>query len=461
MDEIRPYSGLAGEIVRHFIRLKTFIVLIPMALVWLGLSLIAYFSKGYGYDNALHYFQLIVSLFFLAAFTGRFALAACRGDYHCGFFSRQLPGDEVLGYIIRFLIYNAVWMIPALLMTYYLLQPKNMMELFFLFRFGISLGNSVGIWYACLVVLAFFGPLTAALLAAYTDSLSEVMSLEPWQWLLNDRADDLPTYLAQLVGGMAVFFMKYLIPLFILKVLAFKLSLKLGIYFNEALEILPLLIFPVLLGRLSGAFVAMDWEHIELGTSDQNKAQNQRANNFLPEQKKIYENLVQTIEDLPQAELELAEKRAQSVEPNIYQALVLSYLFKKTKESQVALMQTRQTLSQCLQEGLGFEAVKLFHYYLKERTALNLPAEQLVQLAHYLTQQDAYADAAWCYMMAILQSPEEEKLAIEKHFLHVADTAQRRGAQNVANNLFSLFCQQFPDSSLAEFARQQIKEDKS
>lgn len=467
MDTTKFYPGISGEIVRYFIRLETFIVMIPMALAWLSLALLSYLLQSNLYSvwvnlflaeyvlPYFHYFITLVSLFLLALFTGRFALAARRGDYHCGFSSHQLYSGELFAYSARYIIYNLFWYIPALLMTYFLFRGSNILELFFFLKLGSSLGSSVQIWYACFIVLVFFGPLIATLLAIYTESFSEVISIEPWKWLLSRRSSDLPAYMGQALGGMILFLMKYLLPFFILKTLAFHISLKMELYLNEAFVFLPFIIFPILAGRLSGAFVAMEDEGNELSGEQLAKGQSTAA----MEQKKMYEHLLQTINDLSPEDMGLIEQKAESAEPNIYQELILSYLYKRTKDSKLALLQAKQTLSQCLNSGMEYDAVTLFRYYIKDKTALNLSAEQLLQLAHALTLQDAYAEVAWCYMMAIIQVPDEEKLAIQKKLLQVAATARQQGAHEIANSLFTLFCQQFPDSSLAEFARQQIDSD--
>ena len=467
MDADRLYQGISGEIVRYFIRFETFIVMIPMALAWLGLALLSYLLKNNLYNFYINlyiakyilpyfqYFLTLVSIFLLAIFTGRFAIAARRGDYHCGFSSHKLYSGELLPYAARYIIYNLFWYIPALLTSYYLFRCSNILQLFFLLKFGSSLGSGVDIWYAFLIVLVFFGPLIASLLTIYTESFSEIVTVEPWKWLLFSRAADLPAYMGQVIGGIVLFIMKYFLPFFVLKTVLFHISLKMELSLNEAFGFLPIIIFPILIGRLSGAFVAMDDEESDLVGGQEIKDKSNAA----VEQKKIYEHLLQTIEELSPAEMESIEKKAETEEPNIYQALTLSYLYRKTKDQEQSLLQAKKTISQCLDKGMDYEAAQLFRYYIKEKTALNLAPQQLLQLANSFTLQNAYADVAWCYMMAIIEVPEAEKLAIQKRFLSVANTARQHGAHKVANSLFTLFCQQFPDSSLTEFARQQIDKD--
>lgn len=455
MDDNRLYAGLSGEIVRNFIRFETFLVLIPMGLVFAGLSLLSYLLQDKIPQGYLSSSVLIFSALFFALFTGRFAMAAKSGDYHSGFFSDKLYNGAVLAFAIRFIVFNLFWLIPAVLIIYYFSNSANAIALFFLLNLGVGLSSSVGIWYACLVVLGFFGPLCAALLACHTKSLSEVISSDTWAWLFLDRASDLPAFLGQVCGGIILFCMKYFILFFILKTLAFSMSMKLGLYLNDVLSAVPALLFPVILGRLSGAFVAMD--ELEVESCDEEKAESNA--DFLQEQKKIYGDLLRSIDTLSPSDLAQAEHNAEHAAANIYQALVLSYLYKKTKSPQEALSHARKTLAQCLNEGLGTDAVQLFRYYFKEKTALNLSTEQLVQLGHYLDLQNAYPDAAWCYMLAIMQAPEEDKLAIQKEYLHVADVARQHGADEVANSLLHLFCKQFPESSLTEFARAQISPD--
>lgn len=455
MDDIRRYSGIAGEVVQHFIRIKTLASAFPMAVAWLVLAGLYYFLEDKIAPAFLAYSILIVSAVLLALFTGRFAMAAKEGDFHSGFSSEQLYSGEMLSFAIRFLLFNLFWFIPALIIIICLIKSNYILELYILVQLGISLGGGIGIWYAILIILSFFGPLIAALLASKTENVNEVISAKPWLWLLFHRSGDVPAYIAQVVGGMILFFMKYFLVLFILKILVFKISLKAGVYFNEALSYLPLILFPIILGRLSGAFVHFNEESNEQGLK-KDKASSAFSPDSSSEQKSDYEHLLKNIEQMSQPELQQAEEKARQSEPNIYQSLILSYLFKKTQKPEQALVQTRQTIKQCLDASYGYEAIKLFHYYIKERTALSLPAEQLVQLADYSVLHNAYNDAAWCYVMAAVQLPEEQKLALQKKFLHMADTARQHGSAQTANSLLTLFCQQFPDSPLVDFARQQI-----
>lgn len=456
MDDKRVYAGLSGEIVGSFLRFETFVVIIPMGLVFAGLSLLSYLLEDKIPPAYLSTGVLILSALFFALFTGRFAVAAQYGDYHSGFFSDKLYSGAVLAYAIRYILFNLFWLIPAAIIIYYFSNSANAIALFFLLNLGVGLGSSVGIWYACLVVLIFFGPLLAALLACHTKALSEVISTDTWAWLFLDRGADLAAFLGQVCGGIILFCMKYFILFFILKTLAFSLSMKLGLYLNAVLSVVPALLFPVILGRLSGAFVAMD--ELDVRSFDIPKADTKA--DLLQEQKKTYDDLLRTINTLSADDLAQAQQNAEHAEANIYQALVLSYLYKKTKGLEEALSHARKTLGQCLIEGLGRDAVQLFRYYFKEKTALKLSTEQLLQLGHYLDLENAYPDAAWCYMLAAIQAPEEDKLAIQKEFLHVADVARQHGAHELANSLLHLFCKQFPKSSLTEFARAQISPER-
>jgi hypothetical protein len=455
MDDIRRYSGIAGEVVQHFIRIKTFASAFPMALAWLAIAGLYYLLQDKIDPPYLFYSVLFISALLIALFTGRFAMAAKEGDFHAGFSSEQLYSGEMLNFAIRFLLFNLFWFIPALLIIIYLVKSHFILELYILLKLGISLGSGVGVWYAILVVLSFFGPLISALLASQTQTASEVISSKPWLWLLFHRAGDVPAYIGQVAGGMILFFMKYFLPLFILKLLVFKISLKGGVYFNEVLGYLPLVIFPIILGRLSGAFA-----HFNEESNEQSPKKDKASTAFSPDssstQKKDYEHLLKNIEQLSPSELQQTEEKVKQTEPDIYQSLMLSYLYKKTQQPEQATLQARHTLKQCLDESYGYEAIKLFHYYIKERTALNLSTEQLIQLADYSVLHNAYNDAAWCYIMAAVQLPEEQKLAVQKKFLHMADTARQHGSPQTANSLLTLFCKQFPDSSLSEFARQQI-----
>lgn len=455
MEKAGLYNGISGEVVRGLLNYHTVISMLPVMFLWLVLFGLIHLFDGRGASQSLDNFLLISAVIIYSYVTGRFAIPASRGDFDAGFFNAGILNGDMPSFVTRNIIYNLLWFLPFKAISYGLLNSNNHLEIYFFLKLGISLGGWAVIWYAILVLLVFFGPMVAALLTIYTQFLSDVLSVEPLFWILKERCRDLASYFSQIIGVTVLFFIKYLIPLIILKIIAFKISIKFGLYVTKFMTLLPLIVTPIIIGRLSGVFVAV--ERLKLDQFIDNKEKGQPTpNGFMQGEKKDYEHLLSVINTMTIDEIKNMIASLKAKKSNIYKQLSLCYLYQKAGNQQEIISESQQAIRLCFQEGMGYEAVKLFRNLVKERNQLKLTVEELTGLAHFLTEKNYYADAAWCYMMAIRQMPEEEQLGLHKKFLHMADLARRHASNETANQLYQLFCNEFPDSPLSEFAKSQI-----
>lgn len=454
MRQSELYNGLAGEVVRRYVKASTLLSALPIILIWCLLALVIYLLRNQIESRHLDLMQWILATVMSLWITGRFALAASRGDVHAGFFSHHhYSAGELLSYTGRAILYNLCWFLPALALGLYLKQAGNALRLFFFLKLGIGFGW-VAIGYALLVVLSFFGPLLAAALAVYTESLSEVFSREPWQWLFQERRAELICYCSQTVGGIVLFLLTFFLVFVTLQILVSTLSIRAGLYFNAALSYLPFILAPILVGRLSGALVAKD----ELAeTAIASTLNGTGKPGVAVKGRSVYEDLMREVPHMSPAEAESQISQIKAEEATTDQAVVLSYLYAQAGHPEEAIEQAKRALTQCLTDDRGIDAVKLFRFFGKDKSKLDLNEQDLDKLGSYLALQNHYHEAAWCYLTAAKRLQGEAQLLMQKNYLRICDQVRQSGASEAAKGLYVLFCKHFPQSSLFEFAKGQIE----
>ena len=92
------------------------------------------------------------------------------------------------------------------------------------------------------------------------------------------------------------------------------------------------------------------------------------------------------------------------------------------------------------------------------KNAVSMDKDEFILLAGILLNQQQFMESAWCCLLAFKAGATEadEKLTIQKKFLSIADEAEKAGKTEIARGLYTLFIKNFPDSSLADFAREQL-----
>ncbi|KTD76606.1 hypothetical protein [Legionella waltersii] len=475
MEEISRFRGMSGEVVRGFLKINSFLTIIPVVLFWLLLLFLLSFV-----DKRMPGF---VSTFIILAasslFVARFAIPASQGNLHAGLFNPESNG-ETLGFMGRYCIYTLIWMVPATFLENYLLESNSLAHLIFSTSFSFSAATFDDLLYALLVLVSVFAPTLCYILATTTSSITDLFSFEPIQWLLQDRRQDLGTYYASIIGGLVIFYIKYLVPLLIINQIAYKISVPFGLKFSLFIYMLPFFASPILIGRLTGGFIAGESTLDEDVTTETNKiisqvihgANNQSTNTdaspspgdlaSLVKSKKGFEQLLNTIDELSPEEITQNILEAEKAGNNIYTLLQLSFLYKKANRKQEALVKASVAINKCLSDGMGFEALQLFKYFSKDRSQLQLQSQQLQILASHLIKHKLYMDAAWCYMLVLAEELSlDEQLGVHKKFVSLATEANQNNEPEIALNLYQLFLQRYPESTLVDFvksAMQGIKE---
>jgi hypothetical protein len=401
----------------------------------------------------------------------RFAIPSSKGELNAGIFNTQIEQGETLSFVARYLFYTLLWIIPVYLIGHYQFNGSELLGFIIFGSTDFFTQGMQGILTMLLVIVCIFAPTLCCILATETDSIADVFSLSPISWLYHERRDDLGTYYSSIIGALFVFYAKYIIPMLFINYLAYKISESLGSIITSLIYILPVLITPILIGRLSGAFVSGESPIEEASPTSSLRSPSATISNHeesaktttnrepnIPtsaaEIKKEFEQLMTQLEQLNQVGLNQALERANKNQHNIYAQLQLCYLYKKLEQSTAAIQQTNTTLSKCINEGMSYEAIQLFKYFSKERAKLNLPPDQVQILAAHLGNHRSFLDAAWCYLLVISKlSDAEEILTVQKKLVSLATQAEEKGNLDVALTLYNLFIQRFPESTLVEFVK--------
>ncbi|WP_367605540.1 hypothetical protein [Legionella sp. W05-934-2] len=471
MDDISQFRGYAGEVVRNFLKFSTFLTIIPLIIFWFVVYLIMYLM-GNKLPGLIY---LLINLLTVSFLLARFTIPACAGELDAGFFSPHIQKGDTGSFVLRYLIYMFAWMIPVYLLAKYVLKVHSVFSMFFFGPSSFGASSSFHGLLALVIVLAIvFGPTISCILAAITSSLEEVFSLEPIIWLWSDRRYDLGPYYSAAFGGLIVFYAKYIIPLSIINILLYKSSFEAGITFSTFISILPFLISPIIIGRLSGAFVSgeqsiadpIDTHASPLSPSpispnspngNGNGAQPTSETESWAQLKDKFNELLPRLEKMSESELTEQVKMFNAFDSNnVHVQLALAHLYYHQKQSTKALNQAKIALKSSLHNGMGYESVALFQKFKDSKAKLDLDNQALISLGAFLTNQHYFTDAAWCYMIAIASAKSDnDKLEYQKKYIEMADKANRANESNLAYQLYQLFLKQCPDSTLADFVTDQ------
>ncbi len=260
---ITVFRGYSGEIVADILSPRTALSAAPVFALY---SLC--FGCAYGLSEALAapWILLVLSPFIVALAVGRFALSAREGALHAGFFHESFSEAEALQYAGRYLLTLMLFCLPQYLALYLLYHRATTMMTQFA---GLGMGmpfmmNSpalyaiLGVAFLLLFVLFVLTPSLCALFTTCTVELSEVLRTDIWGWIFFERGRDLIVLYSALFGGMVFCALCTTLPIGLFSTLFVMSSPGLSQILMGVAAFAPLCVYPILLGRLCGAFVIGD-----------------------------------------------------------------------------------------------------------------------------------------------------------------------------------------------------------
>lgn len=480
MEDISRFRGMAGEVIGGFLLPTTFFSALPV--------LIVLFVLGYGVTFLKGDAQILAApVMFIAyvAIVGRFALAAKQGSLASGFFGGA-DGGGLAGFVGRYLVLTLAWSIPLGLIVYLALDRETLFfAMMALFPTDVTLpgggrlqsigptplemmqGGAAVLLLPVVALVSLLMPTLSLIVATRAESLAEALSRESWGWLLSDRGADLPVFYAALIGGMVVFVGVYLLPFAFIMFFSFKLSVQMGVGVSSFLYLLGIAATPILLGRMCGAFVAgeegldaegEDAEVHELAPPVYYRAEPASTAEPPPviEKKPGFDEILAKVRAVPAdglaGEIARAEGKLAARPRDPHTAAELSLLYKKSGAGDKALKMAANAITQTVSDGFSEIGVMLFRGYAKERSALGLNAQTLEIVGNILLKQGSVLDAGWCLHESA--SAGGDAVKAQKKLLHVASVAEESGKLAEAVSLYEFFCAKYPDSPLAQFAKQ-------
>lgn len=489
MDPISSFRGFAGEVLRSYTRPTLFLTVFPMLVVWL---IFVVYMAIVGHKIPMLINMAIIYCLF-AMFIGRYAIPASRGDLTTGIFSAHIARGETLSFVARYVIISLIWGIPLVLIIWGVTgQIQNTLMTNFMHGpvipgFSGQVGFQSVVLFICLILLLIM-PLFTAILAAATQDITDVIQPGFWGWLFSERRADILPFLAAMAGGIAMFWLIYIIPFVLITYVAFKTSSNAGAAVATFFSFLPFLAAPVLIGRLAGAFIAGETE-MDVDTDPNAQAFKQevyadsdvanaiaqniaeqtgttppaQASQNAPSTEIVimsFHDIVSNVRNLSDKELTKAIITAeQALEANpfdVNRAVELIYLKKRMEQEDASLSYAGKAITLGVERNAHNLVLDVYRAFVKERTKLDLDEKALRGLSQLLIDKQHYLDAAWCLYYTIKVSGADP-IAIQKRILGVADEALKEKKYDDAIALYQFFVKKFPGSDLEGYAKEQME----
>lgn len=469
MQKASRFRGMAGEATRQFMSPKTLfsalLILIAFAALHLAFGMIGGFTE---------FIATPVYFMVYAMMVGRFSLPALRGKFDSSFSSDTGNNNELLFFTGRCLALVLIFVLPLALPVWGAIGRETLLDgaAGMLIPLASIQQSAANLPLTALVLASMLMLTLCFIVATRAETLREAFSRDAWRWLLSERRADLLIFYAALAGGMIIFFGIYLIPFALFFSLAFKISAQAGVAVSGFFYLLVLAASPVLLGRMCGAFVANE-------DDPENAAKN--IENILallgaaPTASPLQQELALEIEQPPPIEKKLsfgemvAKTRALSAdaltaeidkaEANLairphdpYTAVELAMLYRKAGDTEKSLKTAADAITQAVHDGYAEIGVSLFRGFAKERADLGLDAQTLEIVGNVLLRQGLMLDAGWCLHESALNTGD--MLKAQKKLLHVASVAEETGKYAEAIALYNFIIEAYPNTNLAQYARQ-------
>lgn len=473
MDEITGFRGLAGEVVRSFVKPGVFFTIIPVVFFWLVCGLVYVFIGRYLFFPI----DILLAIAASSLLIGRFALASSRGEIMSGFFN-DVPFSESLAFAGRYCIYTVLWMIPVVLISW--LMFSNSSGLMMLNASSLS-GPAIvqagfhGFVLLLLTVFSILMPTISCILSTYTETYNEVFTTQPISWLYHERLDDLIPFFAGIIGGVFVFWLVYIIPFILVAMIAFKISMGFGMTVSGFIYALPFLSSPIIIGRMSGAFVMGDYVISDedlapaeamspqmnvapslgaAGVSAATVQQQEQETHF--DVNAVREHITQLSAEQMQKELPSIEIKRSAHPDNPSNLLSLAYMYqrldRKTDAAKVVMQSLRYTMTHNLHPATAI----IFKDFSRIKSNISLAPEELALLSDILVKAKNYLDAVWCVHQLLKAQPDD--LPLQKKVIAIADAAKRGGQAKQAFSIYAHFMKNFPQSTLLEYAKEAVQE---
>lgn len=438
------FRGEAGEIVSNFLCPGTFSYF-PMILVY---WMIFFFLTGY-ISNVNELIAAII-LYLAAGFLlSRYCLSAKNGKINDGFFSDEFTTAESLNFVWRYTFALILWLIPLVIMFIFIKRSDAQPELVYgglLSGSSIFSTGAIGILVVFSQVLLILAPIVSCLIALMTESWVDVFKSATWGELI-EHSSDIATLAVLLLGTGICFFCLYVLPLAFVAYVGFKISFRAGMILSSAPFAVPMMLMPVLLGKLCGMLVFCQ-NHVESTKRDD---KGKSANAELKQEISYFKTCVSRLsgeEDL-QASIEKREKALKINPYNVPMLIEMILLKLKLKEQDEALQIFIRLMPLLINNGHNQDALDLYKLMGCPNDKLTLDRNIFQSFITILLSNKLYKEAG---LIVLNQSKGIfDEVGIQKKIFAIAEQAGRESDGGSAIFLYQLLLEKFPQSTLKEF----------
>ncbi|HJN51230.1 MAG: hypothetical protein QGI68_18775 [Pseudomonadales bacterium] len=247
MDSFR---GLAGDVVCSFVHPSTIFKSIPVLIFFI----VTIGAIAFALDDVFP-FDILLSLMVLSFAVSRFAIPAVSGEFDDGWFSSYNSNASSLAFSTRYVVITLIWSVPSAAILWLVATWGGENFAFDLSPMSLAQSGLMGIVTVLLGLVFIFAPTLGFIICTATDEIADMFSLELWKYLLIEQKADLVVFYTSLIGGVLIFWLIYALPLIIIVMVGATLSSTVGGVLGGFIMSLPLIMAPVLLGRLCGALV--------------------------------------------------------------------------------------------------------------------------------------------------------------------------------------------------------------
>ena len=452
MDNISPYSGVAGETVRLYARMGTFILLIPSVLFMLvtaGLFLYILDKTGLPQE-----FGILVGFIAITPVIGAAGIGARSGDLESGISYLFQRSAEVISFVLRYALLTLAWGIPAVLLAVFVL--KRAVSGFF--NFSSSSAAFAAVMTFVLIVIVILAPVFTLIVALSTNSIKEAFSTQRWKWLLIARVGDLKPLFASYFGGMTLFYIFSIPIVAVLVVIASQISYQAAFIAPMIGGYVPLAAAPVLMGRLAGGFVAVDLQDVEterlVDSAAARKEATEKVQQGVELTSRIKEIVAGAGEDHGKAITDL-EALLTEHRDHAFVLVELSAQYAKAGRGGDATKTAVKAIDAMTKIGETAKAADIFLGLGGGRRNIRVSGDAFQRLSQTLTVKKHFDDAVWS-LQAGAASGLVQPL-VEKGTVAVAEAAARAGDLTKAVQVFEFFIAKYPESDFIGYVQGETK----
>lgn len=392
-------------------------------------------------------------------FICRFGLPATEGNVMAGWHARQRDGASAVQAVLYFLFLSLFWVIPVAALS--LLAAGDPLGVLSGSQAAVGLSSIAAAVTVALLVLA---PILTAIISLRARRMDDLLSFTVLRGLFRFRLRDLVFLFSTFFGGLATFWLIYSFPLLVLATFVLPGGVPDIVFL--AINALPLGMSPVLLGRLTGAYVhsgslsaKAGVEHIRAPANSGGATASRSQKTAGPRWNDVLSAANAVGDEKLDSAIKSARIRVGKDPGDLKTTCQLALLIGRTRRSEEARLFTESAIRRCVSQDAPALAAHLYLHYGNRRKELQLDASCKRQLVNGLVRLQRFPDAAWCLHAAVAEE-EGRPVDAQNGLIKIAGEAAKAGKHAEAAVIYDFFLKQFPKSDMLEDVQAAIRKEK-